>query len=287
MKKLIFGFLLTFASPLLFAQLPAGVTTEPAEYTDPETPLKIIVNLDQLASSDNVIALIAAADAGQDLHFWSWMPFEFPAGSPKYHGTWGASSEATKLTLDAPHIYSFSMESVTSYYEVTSTVAYTNDIMFLVKAKDGSGSGGAEPKTGDLKIPLSPPVTEKLPVYFFPVVPQQSDIITLFYDNDRELKASMQNLGAEECYVYLKATLSDSSASIIPTNFFQVGTNPDLQMKQVAPGRFQKTIIPEVFFNLQPGQQIGYIKAIVMKKNYIAGVDRVDSDLDIDVYCPE
>jgi hypothetical protein len=285
MKKLIFGFILTFASTLLLAQLPAGITTEPAEYTDPEAPLKIIINLDQLATSETVVSLIAAADAGEDLHIWTWMPFEFPAGSPKYHGTWDASSESTKLTLDAPHVYSFTMESVTSYYEVTAAVAYTNDIMFLIKAKNGSGT--PERKTGDLKIPLTPPVTENLPVYFFPLVPQQSDIITILYDNDREPKASMQNLDAEACYVYLKATLSDSSATIIPTNFFQVGTNPDLQMKQVSPGRFQKTIIPEVFFNLQPGQQIGYIKAIVMKKNYASGADRVDSDLDIDVYCPE
>jgi hypothetical protein len=285
MKKLIVGLLLVVAPTLTFAQLPPGITTEPAEYTDPETPLKIIINLDQLATSETVVGLIAAADAGEDLHIWTWSPFEFPAGNEKYHGTWDASSESTKLTVEGPRIYSFSMESVTSYYEVTAATAYTNDIMFLIKAKDGSGT--PERKTGDLKIPLTPPVTEKLPVFYFPLVPQQSDLVTLFYDNDRELKASMQNLGAEECYVYLKATLSDSSASIIPTNFFQVGTNPDLQMKQVSPGRFQKTIIPELFFNLQPGQQIGYIKAIVMKKNYIAGPDRVDADLDIDLYCIE
>jgi hypothetical protein len=64
-----------------------------------------------------------------------------------------------------------------------------------------------------------------------------------------------------------------------------VGNNPDLQMKQIGTGIFELIMIPELFFNLQPGQKIDKLKAVVIRQLFISGADRVDNDFIIDMAC--
>ena len=97
----------------------------------------------------------------------------------------------------------------------------------------------------------------------------------------------MKNLGADDCFVFFSVTLSDSSTLQMPYSIFTAGSYPTLQMRQVSPGRFEKTFIPEVFFNLQPGQQIGNVTTVVIKRTYLTGADRVDANTNIDLFCPE
>jgi hypothetical protein len=264
------------------------VSSVPSEYTDPTTEVKILVNLDLLdQTQEYVLNLIADADAGLDLYIWTWKPYEFPAGHPKANGegaqAWKNSNELLKMTQEAEHLYSYTMVP-TEFYEVDAATVYAEDIHFLVKPKDGGGYGDPDRKSGDLLFVVDPPNVARPAVYGFPIKPLQDDVFRVVYDNYKEEKLSMQNLGTQECYVFLEATLTDSTI-IRPSSIFQVGNNPDLQMKQIGTGIFELVMIPELFFNLQPGQKIDKLKAVVIRQIFISGADRVDNDFVVDMAC--
>lgn len=283
---------LPIAIVILFTSLTSSfsqvVTSEPSEYIDPTLEVKIIVNLDLLdLTQESVLNLIADADAGLDVYIWTWKPYEFPAGHIKANGigaeAWKNSNELLKMTREAEHLYSYTMIP-TEFYEVDAATVYSEDIHFLVKPKDGGGYGDPDRKSGDLVFVVDPPDVVRLAVYGFPSSPLQDDIFRIIYDNYKEEKVSMQNLGPQECYVFLEATLTDSS-TIRPSSIFLAGNNPDLQMKQIGTGTFELIMVPELFFNLQPGQKIDNLKAVVIRQVFISGADRVDDDFIIDMSC--
>lgn len=264
------------------------VSSEPTLYTDPTQELKIIVDLSQLDQSlDYVQNLITDATNGLDMYIWTWKPFEFPAGHPKVNGEgaapWKNSNELLKMTQEGDLLYSYTMIP-TEFYEVDAATVYSEDIHFLVKPKDGGGYGDPDRKSGDLEFIIDPPNVAKPVVYGFPAAPLQDDVFRIVYDNFREEKASMQNLNADEVYIYLEATLLDGSI-IRPSTFFTVGSNPDLQMKSSAAGIYELIMVPEIFFNLTAGQKIDSMKGVVMKKQFLSGADRVDDDYVIDLTC--
>jgi hypothetical protein len=264
------------------------VTSEPTEYTDPNTEVKIIVNLALLDQTlEHTQLLVEAANNGLDIYIWTWKPYEFPAGHPKANGegsqAWKNSNELLKMTQESDLVYSYTMIP-TEFYEVDAATVYEEDIYFLVKPKDGGGYGDPDIKSEDLTFEVNPPNVARTVVYGFPSAPLQDDIFRIVYDNYREEKVSMQNLSADQCYVFLELTLTDSTV-ITPSTFFQVGNNPDLQMKNIGSGIFELVMIPELYFNLQPGQKIDKLKAIVMKKQFLSGADRVDDDYIIDMAC--
>jgi len=285
----------TLAASLLFLAIglksfAQAVTTVPAEYNDPTSELKIVVNLDQLdLSKDYVLNLIADADAGLDLFIWTWKPFEFPAGSPKANGLGGApwknSNDILKMTREAEHIYSYTLIP-TEFYEVDAATVFQNDIHFLVKPKDGGGYGDPDRKSDDLKLEINPPNVERGTVFGFPQKIQEDDLLTITYDNTRETKTSMQNLNPDEVYIYLEATLKDSSVLKL-SNFFQVGSNPELKMTESSAeeGVYTKTFIPRYLFNLNEDEHLISLKAVVMKKVFQTGADRVDNDFILNLGC--
>jgi hypothetical protein len=268
--------------------LAQAVVPDPNPYNDPNSEVKIIVDLNLLDQNlSHTQLLIEAATNGDDMYIWTWSPFEFPAGSPKVNGEgaqpWKNSNEVLKMTSEGGLVYSYTMIPV-EFYEVDAATVFANDIKFLVKPKDGGGYGDPDIKSEDLTLEINPPNVARSIVYGFPSAPLQDDIFRIVYDNYREDKPSMQNLEAGNVYVYLEATLTDSS-TIVPSTFFQVGNNPNLEMKVAGNGIFELVIIPEIFFNLQSGQKIDNIKSIVMKKQFLSGADRVDDDYIIDLSC--
>jgi hypothetical protein len=285
-KNLIGSFCLTLIGlNTLSAQ---AVSSDPNPYNDPSAEVKIIVDLNLLDQGLNhTQLLVEAATNGDDMYIWTWSPFEFPAGSPKANGEgaqpWKNSNELLKMTNEGGLVYSYTMVPV-EFYEVDVATVFENDIKFLVKPKDGGGYGDPDIKSEDLTFEVNPPNVARPVVYGFPSSPLQDDIFRIVYDNYREEKASMQNLEAGNVYVYLEANLTDST-SIIPSTFFQVGNNPDLEMKVAGNGIFELVMIPEIYFNLAPGQKIDKIKAIVMKKQFLSGADRVDNDYIVDLSC--
>lgn len=265
-----------------------AVVPDPNPYNDPNSEVKIIVDLNLLDQNlSHTQLLIEAATNGEDMFIWTWSPFEFPAGSPKVNGEgaqpWKNSNEVLKMTSEGGLVYSYTMIPV-EFYEVDAATVFENDIKFLVKPKDGGGYGDPDVKSEDLTLEINPPNVARSVVYGFPSAPLQDDIFRIVYDNYREDKPSMQNLQAGNVYVYLEATLTDST-TIVPSTFFQVGNNPNLEMKVAGNGIFELVIIPELFFNLQSGQKINSIKSIVIKKQFLSGADRVDDDYIIDLSC--
>ena len=148
---------------------------------------------------------------------------------------------------EGPNVYSWTIIP-TEWYEVDAATVYNEDIHFLVKTKDGGGYDDPDTKSNDLMVAVDPPKLERDPSYTFPEVGQEDDVFTIYYENYRETKPSMQNLGPDEVYVFAQATLSDSTTVEIEPSFFTVGTNPQLKMDYVSSGSFRKFIYPKEFF---------------------------------------
>jgi len=267
------------------------VTTIPAEYNDPSTELTIVIDLNQLDQGpDFVQNLIADADAGLDIYIWTWKPVEHPVGHPLVNGTgaqaWKSSNEALKLTRVSDRVYSFTMIP-TQFYEVPGSTVFAEDIHFLVKPKDGGGYGDPDRKSPDLLVPIDPPDLERPIVYAFPLTVLQDDILTIVYDNFRETVVGMQNLASDNCTVFLEALL-EGGTIIRPSPFLQAGSNPRLKMNFKGDGIFEKTIIPNRFFDLAPGQRIVQVTAVAMKSNLSAATipnDRTGENLIIAIDC--
>jgi hypothetical protein len=287
MKKIVTNIIALLAVVTANAQ----VSSEPAENIDPTDSVKIIVNLDQLdATQDYVQNLIADADAGLDLFIWTWKPAEHPAGHPLVNGLGGAawknSNPALMMTKEAEHIYSYTMIP-TEWYEVDAGTVYQEDIHFLVKPKDGGGYGDPDRKSDDLVLKIDPPSTDRPPVFNFPSKLAEDDILTVVYDNWRETKPSMQNLDPDSAYIHAECKLVSGNVIKVPANYFDDPTQyPEAKMTEVEDQVFEWLIVPERYFNLQPGDEIDEITIVVRKPVFLGGDERVDDDLDVVIKCP-
>jgi hypothetical protein len=269
----------------------AQVSSVPSENINPADTVKIIVNLDDLdVTQEYVQNLIADADNGLDLFIWTWKPFEHPAGDSLVNGLGGApwknSNPALMMTKEANHIYSYTMVP-TIWYGVDAATVYKEDIHFLVKPKDGGGYGDPDRKSGDLVLKIDPPATDREPVFQFPSLVGQDDILSVVYENWRETKPSMQNLDADSAYIHAECKLISGTVIKIPSNYFADPTlTPQAKMTLVDDGEFQWQIVPEMYFNLQPGDEIDEIKIIVRKPVFLSGAERVTDELIVTVKCP-
>lgn len=276
----------------IFGSLLAGaqVSTEPAEDINPEDSLKIIVDVSKLSGSEDYVQnLKDAATRGEPMYIWTWKPYEFPAGHPKTNGlgtqAWKNSNDTLRMKMEAPNVYSWTIIP-TEWYEVDAATVYNEDIHFLVKPKDGGGYGDPDIKSNDMMIAIDPPKLERDPSYAFPEVGQQDDVFTIYYENFRESKPSMQNLSPDEAYVFAQATLSDSSIVEIEPSFFTVGTNPKLKMDYVGSETFRKFIYPQEFFPVPAGLTITRMRFIVMRQQFASSADRADNDVIMELGCP-
>ncbi|MEM9024543.1 MAG: hypothetical protein AAGB22_12425, partial [Bacteroidota bacterium] len=93
-----------------------------------------------------------------------------------------------------------------------------------------------------------------------------------------------QNLAAGDVYVFVEA-LVDSVNTIQKTAFFQVGSDPDLEMDTDGSGQFWLTFVPEEFLPINPGEVINSLTFVIRRKVFTSGADRVDEELDFVVGC--
>ena len=134
------------------------VTTEPSDYSDPNTEVKIIVNLAQLDQTKEYVQnLIADAQADSGIYMWTWKPYEWPVGSERANGSgdrpWQNSNELLRLTKESDLVYSLTMVP-TEFYNVDAATVYELDIHFLVKPKNGGGYGDPDRKSDDLLLEI-------------------------------------------------------------------------------------------------------------------------------------
>lgn len=287
MKKLL-SILSTFC---LMIGLQAQITTIPPSNINPNDSLTIIVDLNQLDQTlDYVQNLIADADAGLDMFIWTWKPFEHPAGHPMVNGLGGApwknSNPALVMKKEGPRVYSWTIIP-TEFYEVDAATVYQEDIHFLVKPKDGGGYGDPDRKSGDLLVKIDPPVTERDIIYSFPSSFLGDDLVQFVYENNRETKPSMQNLGPEDAYVYSECKLVSGTVIKIPANYFvNMSDFPETRMTYFGNGSFEFTIMPSDYFQLSSTDEIEEIKIVVRTAQWQGGLERVDDDFIFIVKCP-
>lgn len=274
---------------LVSVGLKAQVTTEPAEDIKPDEPLKIIVDISKLDGTlAHVVNLQTAAADGLDLYIWTWSPAEHPASHPLTNGigaqAWKNSNDSLKMTNEGPNIYSITL-TPTEFYEVDAATVYANDIKFLVKPKDGGGFGDPDFKSEDLTIPIDPPSFERDPSYVFPSFVTDKDLVSIVYENARETKESMKNLGSDECYFFTVLSLSDSTTMSIASSFFTAGNEPLLKMDYVGDQTFRKIIQPHSYFNIAPELKIVKMDITIIRKTYGSSADRAGSQIELIMSC--
>jgi len=278
---------IAYSSISLQAQV---VTSEPSDYSDPNTEVKIIVNLAQLDQTKEYVQnLVADAQADSGIYMWTWKPYEWPIGSERANGSgdrpWQNSNELLRLTKESDLVYSYTMVP-TEFYNVDAATVYDLDIHFLVKPKSGGGYGDPDRKSDDLLLEINPPDVERTLVYAFPSAPQQDDFVKIVYDNYRDTLSTMQNIGVTDCYLFIEATLTDGTV-LKPASIFQTVNTPSLQMKQAQTGIFEFDLVPSLFLNLEENQQINEFKAVAVRRSSTNpnGFERVTDDLIIDLTC--
>ncbi len=269
--------------------MQAQVTTEPPEYEDPESELKIIVDLSQLdASLEHTQNLLDAAAAGEDMYIWTWSPAEHPANHPLTNGLgsepWKNSNDSLIMTKEAENVYSWTIIP-TEFYEVDAQTVFENDISFLVKPKDGGGYGDPDIKSEDLTVAVDPPNTERNPAFLFPAFFSDDDLVMLYYDNKLEEVSGMQNLATDDVWFFAEATLSDSTSIKIANNAFDVPNHPELQMEHKGDGIYKVFFVPRDFFNVPSGKTITQIVMYVQRRVFVGGGSRISYDIVAELGC--
>lgn len=119
---------------------------DPITITDVNDTVTIYVDLTKCDAQ----ALVGNAGP---LYIWTWQPNDPVAGN----GLWGDSNEDMIMTSEGNDVWSKKIVPAEFYGVANAQPFYDTGISLLVKADDGSGTGGVEDKTEDLNIVVPPP----------------------------------------------------------------------------------------------------------------------------------
>lgn len=198
------------------------------------------------------------------VYMWTWQP----AGPSCGNGEWGASNNCMLLTHVSGLLYKMTMVP-TTYYSCTPLQLFQNGISCLAKLKNGNAydsDGVGEAKTEDLHVDVVPALCADR-ICFFPEAAKQDDFLSITYDNLQETDVNLQNLGTDECYIFLRAfTGTFTFFDVAPAA--SAGSTPALKMNEIAPGKFRKTFIPEDFLPIPDASTITKIGFYIVKPGY-------------------
>jgi len=181
------------------------------------------------------------------VYLWTWQP----AGPVIGNGDWTNSNDSMLMTKVSDKLYSKHFRPI-DFYGVEATQFFSLGISCLAKLKSGteySGDYPGEAKTEDLHVNVIPKLCSDL-YCTFPELGKKDDFLSITYDNNQETTPELQNLGPDDCYIFLRVEQSAFNAF----NYAEpaaVTTTPALKMKPVEgqPGFFRITILPEDFFD--------------------------------------
>lgn len=264
MKALATFLSLTLCSAV-FGQT-AYVLPSPTDANE-ELTLYIDVNQSVDGTSNNALKAMLTDHPDEDVYLWTWSPAD-PIGG---NGEWGASSEGMKMTKVSDLLYSITFVP-TEFYGVDGATVFANNISCLAKLQDGNAFDGeydGEAKTEDLRVELIPKLCDRR-ICIFPEIREANDFLSITYDNTQEELEGLQNMGSEECYIYLIGRISTF-------NFYEyapaaeVTSTPELQMQPLPgePGQFRLTIVPEDFFSMVPeGEELKELVFRIMRPGF-------------------
>lgn len=215
--------------------------------TPADEPITLYIDVNQ--TNGGLKHILANHPEMQDqVYIWSWMPRE-PVGG---NGSWGDSNEERKLVHEGNLIYSWTFVP-TEAYAVDGPTFFANGISCLAKLDNGNDfpdDGVGEAKTEDLKVSIIPKLCDAK-YCNFPLLCKPDDYLSITYDNNQELNPALQNLGADECYLYVIAYYDDLEFTFTQYAVQSVTTTlPEMKLKPVAgsPGFFRITFIPQELF---------------------------------------
>jgi hypothetical protein len=263
MKKILSIFIAVIAAQSMFGQA-AYVLPSP---TGADEPLTIYIDVSQTTYTGLKDRLIAYPEAINDVYIWTWQPADNGG-----NGQWSSSAEGRKMTHVSGLLFKYEIIP-TEFYGVTGPQLFARGISCLAKLKDGTAYPDIplEAKTEDLSITIIPKLCDDR-FCIFPEIGKAEDFISITYNNNLELDANLQGLGADECYIYLVAR-GNSAFNIYPyVPVAQVTSTPALKMKPVPgkPGEFRLTIIPEDFFGtiIPATQTFRELRYYIVKPGY-------------------
>ncbi|MFN8777695.1 MAG: hypothetical protein ACK5XV_13120 [Flavobacteriales bacterium] len=201
------------------------------------------------------------------VYMWTWNP----SGPVCGNGEWGNSNACMKMDHVSGLIFQKKILPV-DFYGTTPLQFFQNGISCLAKLRSGyefEDAGVGEAKTEDLKIDIIPALCSEIFCYF-PEAARTDDYLSITYDNNQEANTNLQNLGDQECYIYMRARTG-------PFTFVEyvdeplVTSTPELQMKPVdgKPGFFRITFSPADFFIIPEGQSIQSVLFYIVKPGYL------------------
>ncbi|MFN5295635.1 MAG: hypothetical protein ACK5BL_08905 [Flavobacteriales bacterium] len=242
MKKIL-SILCALATSVVALSQAAYIQPSPTGKNDTIT---LYINVAQTTDGtmNNALNAMLTDHPDDTVYLWTWQP----AGPVVGNGDWTNSNSAMAMTKVGEKLYSMRFKP-TSFYGVDATTFFTNGISCLAKLRSGNayqGEYNGEAKTEDLNINIIPKLCDEL-YCVFPELAKTDDYISITYDNTQETNPAMQNLGEDDCYLFLRAEQS----AFVAVNYADpaiVTTLPQLKMKYIGDGKFRITIIPSDFF---------------------------------------
>ncbi|MCH2199643.1 MAG: hypothetical protein MK081_12760 [Flavobacteriales bacterium] len=265
MKKLMMTLCALFGLQAANAQV-AYILPSP---TDANEEVTLFIDISQSAegTQNNALKAILTDHPDDDVYLWSWNPAEPVTGN----GDWGASNEELLMTKVSDLLYSITFVP-TEFYGVDGATFFANGISCLAKLSNGNEYDGeyeGEAKTEDLSVTVVPKLCDRR-LCIFPEIKEQDDFIAITYDNNQEELEGLQNLGADECYVYILGRVSSFVFyEYVPAD--QVTSTPELQLQAVEgePGKFRLIFIPEDLFTMLPeGEELSSIEFRIMREGF-------------------
>ncbi len=235
--------------------------------TAADQPITLYIDVAQ-AGGGLKIMLTNHPEEVDNVYLWTWMP----AGPVGGNGEWGSSRDAMKMTWEGGLLFSMTF-TPTTYYNVDGPTFFSKGIKCLAKLKSGyayAEENVGEAKTPDLEIPITPKLCDRL-YCIFPELAKEDDFVTITYDNTKETKPALQNIGDDECYIYLYAHDNLTGMGVEYASENATTSTPALKMKRVAnrPGLFRITILAKDFFTGIPeGQTIDYLQYYVLRPGF-------------------
>lgn len=267
MKK-TFLYLILSAISLCGISQAAYIQPSPTGKNDTIT-LYINVAATTDGSNNNALNAMLNDHPDDSVYIWSWQPADPVVGN----GQWENSNQALKMTKVSDKLYSIRFKP-TSFYGVDATSFFTKGISCLAKLKNGKEYDGLYPgeaKTEDLKINIIPRLCDEL-YCVFPEIAKTDDYLSITYDNTQETNTALQNLGDDECYLFVRAEQSVFVAFNYTTPELTSST-PALKMKPIPdkPGFFRITFIPEDLFDGIVSETFNFntLKFYVLKPGFV------------------
>ncbi|MFM1931008.1 MAG: hypothetical protein RL226_311, partial [Bacteroidota bacterium] len=198
MKKILSIFAIAFA-----LQGQAQVIYLLPSPTDVQEEVTLYIDINQSVDGvqNNALKAILLDHPDDDVYLWTWQPSD-PSGG---NGNWDNSNESMKLTKVSELLYSITF--IPAEFYANPGDIFTTGISCLAKLQNGNAYSGeyeGEAKTEDLKLEVIPKLCDRR-ICVFPEAREEDDFISITYDNTQETIAGLQNMGDDECYVYLAA----------------------------------------------------------------------------------